>query len=308
MAVDLRRLDANGLAYYFQEVGLKYDQKYVSKTDKRVKDITISDQVLTVKFTDESTQQFNLTYQEATSNNFGVMKIYSTTGQNVDGTMTQKAISDAIANVYHYRGTVSTYSQLPTSNVMVGDVYNIETEDQSRSIAAGDNVAWNGSSWDNLSGLMTLPTASASKAGITKLYTASGSAIDGTMTQKAITDLANSISTTVNNNKAGSVYGVCSTAAATAAKVVTTGTSFILGTGARATIKFTYANTVASPTLNVNNTGAKYIFANGHQLTANSNLIVANGIYDLVYDGAHWEMINITNVPKEAGIIDFYTV
>jgi hypothetical protein len=60
-------------------------------------------------------------------------------------------------------------------------------------------------------------------------------------------------------------YGLSSTAANTAAKTVTlTGPqTFTLVTGARVLIKFQYANTVASPTLNVNSTGAKNIYAYG---------------------------------------------
>ena len=307
MAIDNRRLDANGLSYYFQEVGILYDEKFVSKTEKRVTNITLSDRYLVVNCSDGTTQKYN----EATQNEFGVTKIYSGTGNNVDGTMTQKAISDALSaqatemtrrltNVYHYKGSVNAYSNLPTTGIEIGDVYNIVNADATNHILAGDNVAWNGSAWDNLSGVFVLPTASTSTAGITKIYTSTGSATDGTMTQKAITD-------EIIAKTSSSRYGVCSTAAGTAAKVVTVSGTFILSTGSRVAVKFTNVNSVAKPTLNVNNTGEKYIYANGHQLTANSNLIVAGGVYDLVYDGTNWEMTNIVNVPKEAGITDFYT-
>ena len=53
-------------------------------------------------------------------------------------------------------------------------------------------------------------------------------------------------------------YGTCSTAAGTAAKTVAC-TGFALVTGAEITVKFTVTNTAANPTLNVNNTGAKFI-------------------------------------------------
>lgn len=62
-------------------------------------------------------------------------------------------------------------------------------------------------------------------------------------------------------------YGTCATAAATAAKVVTLD-NFSLETGASVRIKFTYANTVSSPTLNINNTGAKSIFWHGATLAS----------------------------------------
>jgi hypothetical protein len=58
---------------------------------------------------------------------------------------------------------------------------------------------------------------------------------------------------------ASTAYGVCSTAAATAAKVVTLqdDSAFTLFTGVTIHVKFTYANSAASPTLNVGGTGAK---------------------------------------------------
>lgn len=63
----------------------------------------------------------------------------------------------------------------------------------------------------------------------------------------------------------GIYYGTCSTAAATAAKVValTDPAGFSLTTGAVVIVKFTNANSVASPTLNVNSTGAKAIMRYG---------------------------------------------
>lgn len=61
-----------------------------------------------------------------------------------------------ISTAFKYCGTVATYSALPTNGVAVGDVYNITTADTANNIKAGDNVAWNGNSWDNLSGVVDL--------------------------------------------------------------------------------------------------------------------------------------------------------
>ena len=57
-------------------------------------------------------------------------------------------------------------------------------------------------------------------------------------------------------------YGVCATGAATVAKEVTVD-NFSLEAGAAVIVKFAYANSVASPTLNVNGTGAKPIYRYG---------------------------------------------
>lgn len=64
---------------------------------------------------------------------------------------------------------------------------------------------------------------------------------------------------------ASSAYGTCSTAAATVAKVATIQDSqaFTLIAGTTVHIYFTYSNTAASPTLNVNSTGALPIYKYG---------------------------------------------
>lgn len=61
-----------------------------------------------------------------------------------------------ISTAFRYRGSVDTYSALPTNGVAVGDVYNVVAADASHDINAGDNVAWNGNDWDNLSGVVDL--------------------------------------------------------------------------------------------------------------------------------------------------------
>ena len=58
-------------------------------------------------------------------------------------------------------------------------------------------------------------------------------------------------------------YGTCSTAAGTAAKAVTLADFDVFTEGMLIAVKFTYSNTAASPTLNVNSKGAKPIYLNG---------------------------------------------
>lgn len=88
-------------------------------------------------------------------------------------------------------------------------------------------------------------------------------------------------------------YATCATAAATAEKTasVTAGT-FSLITGARVTIKFTYANSAASPTLNVGSTGAKAIYWHGAALTS-SQYWQAGAVLDFVYNGTQWDLIGV---------------
>lgn len=88
-------------------------------------------------------------------------------------------------------------------------------------------------------------------------------------------------------------FGTCSTAAGTAAKTVsiTTGT-FALVEGARVTVKFSNANTADTPMLNVNSTGAHYIYYRGVQVKSGGAPInVLSGTIDFVYDGSNYNIV-----------------
>ena len=80
-----------------------------------------------------------------------------------------------ISNVYKFKGTKTNYADLPTTNRVTGDVWNITNADAEHGIKAGDNVAWNGTAWDNLSGTVdlsayaTTATTDAMSADITSL-------------------------------------------------------------------------------------------------------------------------------------------
>ena len=90
-------------------------------------------------------------------------------------------------------------------------------------------------------------------------------------------------------------YATCSTAAATVAKVATIAdgsSTFTLEKGARICVKFTNANTVAAPTLNVGGTGAKAIYWHGAALDS-SQYWQASAVVDFVYNGNQWELVGV---------------
>lgn len=91
-------------------------------------------------------------------------------------------------------------------------------------------------------------------------------------------------------------YGVCSTAAATAAKTVTIDFSGTLAlfTGLTVRVKFTNVNTAANPTLNVNSTSDVPIMAYG---TTNAPLDAwdAGQVVELTYDGTNWQLSKPTS-------------
>ena len=86
-------------------------------------------------------------------------------------------------------------------------------------------------------------------------------------------------------------YGTCATAAATAAKLVSLGNDITLDTGARVTVKFTYANTAANPTLSVNGSTAKAIMAYGTTAAGNGSWVAGETV-TFEYDGTYWQMVN----------------
>lgn len=98
------------------------------------------------------------------------------------------------------------------------------------------------------------------------------------------------------DNNTTIAYGTCSTAAATAAKVITitSNTNWELKVGAIVVVKFTITNTASSVTLNVNSTGAKSIWYGTGVYTGNSNLVCgyANRYQTYMYDGTYWVWIS----------------
>lgn len=110
----------------------------------------------------------------------------------------QKEVESALTKVTgfaKYSGSVDNYSDLPSSGMNTGDVWNIVNADSVHQIKAGDNVIWNGKAWDNLSGFVDLsnyPTnADVAKAVVGTTY--SGGTItfihkDGTKSTATIGD------------------------------------------------------------------------------------------------------------------------
>ena len=87
-------------------------------------------------------------------------------------------------------------------------------------------------------------------------------------------------------------WATCSTAAATAAKVVTitNNDNWTLKEGSEIIVKFTYTNTASKCTLNVNGTGAKQVWYNTGVNTSSSSMIFgyANRHIRYIYNGTYW--------------------
>lgn len=92
------------------------------------------------------------------------------------------------------------------------------------------------------------------------------------------------------------LYATSTTAAATTAKNATLSTGSIssLAAGVTVTVKFVLGNSAASPTLNVNSTGAKSIALKGVALSnTNPYHWKAYDVITFVYDGAFWNIVDV---------------
>lgn len=121
----------------------------------------------------------------------------------------EKARDDAnsavtkLTGVMKYAGQVDNYSDLANVTKSKGDVWNIVNADATNGVKAGDNVAWNGTNWDNLSGVVDL-SVYAEKADYQKTITsatANGATItfnhkDGTTSTATVNNVASATAAT----------------------------------------------------------------------------------------------------------------
>lgn len=99
----------------------------------------------------------NTTYNDATQSAHGLMSSADKKKLDAFGNATDYAKKTDIADVYKYKGSVATESELPKSPAR-GDVYNIEAASSYGN--EGMNVAWNGTAWDSLGSVFKVETIS----------------------------------------------------------------------------------------------------------------------------------------------------
>lgn len=96
---------------------------------------------------------------------------------------------------------------------------------------------------------------------------------------------------TGGGSSGGVAYGTCTTSGSITAKVVNSDDFGDLKKGACINVKFSYANTATSPTMNVNGTGAKSIKKYG-TTGSMEYMWYAGEVVSFVYDGTYWMMID----------------
>ena len=76
---------------------------------------------------------------------------------------TKAEVDGLVSSSFHYKGSVDTYAELPSTGNVTGDVWNVAQANVAAGVKAGDNVAWDGTKWDVLAGVVDLsaytPTA-----------------------------------------------------------------------------------------------------------------------------------------------------
>lgn len=113
-------------------------------------------------YTNDEKDKLSNIEENAQINTIEIIKINGVTQNIVNKTIdldiksiVENAVNTTVSSAYQYRGSVTDASQLPTTNLNNGDVYNIENASQYG--AAGVNVAWNSNAnkWDSLGGLFS---------------------------------------------------------------------------------------------------------------------------------------------------------
>ncbi len=97
--------------------GYLYEGKFYRNSDHSVEMVPMVNKIfiddITRKiyfYNGESYQNIQTTFTTASNVEPGLVKLYSTTGQNVDGTMTQKAITDELD--LRYKATIDSENEL----------------------------------------------------------------------------------------------------------------------------------------------------------------------------------------------------
>lgn len=126
--------------------GVKVNALNVTGTTTKTITLTMSDTTtVTGTFTDLNTTYPELTAAMLTAGTSTVVSVVSA-----------KTIADfvnsKVASAMSYKGSKDNYTDLPTTGNRIGDIWNIKNASPANQINAGDNVAWNGTTWDNLSG------------------------------------------------------------------------------------------------------------------------------------------------------------
>ena len=160
-------LDYDGLLYFWTLIKAKLNQKADKATTLAgygITDANINNGVITLggNTITPLTEINNAdlpdsgviagTYKSVTVNAKGVVTAGTNpttlSGYGITDAYTKTEIDTKMTSAMHYKGSVATVADLPASNNVVGDFYNVT--------ATGENYAWTGSDWDNTGSIVDL--------------------------------------------------------------------------------------------------------------------------------------------------------
>lgn len=241
---------------------------------------------------------------DASKINFNGSTFFTNLQSNV-----QNAVSGSVKRIY-YRTTTNSQPSAPSSGVTTGVTSTATTAGGWRTVipdfSPGDTFYWTCEEYKKNDGKFYYTNVSPFHATIVDGANIYAGSITLTKfdsnTQNTISTASSDASTAKSDaatakttaENAVTRYGQCSTAAGTAAKAVTltTGKLATLAAGAVVSVYFTNANTAATPTLNVNSTGAKQIrMVHGTAWETGSNW-KAGAVLTFTYDGTYWIVTN----------------
>ena len=234
-------------------------------------------------------------YSTGTEDTAGITKLYSGLGSNTDGTMTQLAIGDALNGKAGAAHTHDAATSSKAGFLSKDDKTKLDGIATGATKVALANMAGSG----NKVGVISINGTT------TTMYSPVQSSVSGNAGTATKWKTARNINGMSVQGDADRVnYGVCSTAAATAAKTVDC-TGFELVTGAEITVKFTVDNAAANPTLNVNGTRARPIYYRGSPIA--TGYLAAGRVYTFRYDGARYELVGDVNTDSDTKVTQAVT-
>lgn len=173
----------------------------------------------------------NSSMTTALTNGLATKQNALTAGSNID--ITGNVISANIANVYIYCGSVATYADLPSTDLRVGDVYNVEETEM--------NYGWDGTAWDQLGANAVIADNAVTTNKLANNAVTTAKINDGAVTLPKVADEVVSYD----------VGYICTTAENVQDKEITVGDNFVLKAGVILKVLFTNKCTISSPNIKI---------------------------------------------------------
>lgn len=167
-----------------------------SAHDTSITNFSIEGTTITITWGNGTTQTFetqdnNTEYDIATNAKAGIGKLYTSTGSNTDGSMTQNAITAELDKKLGTSAVAFGANQDGVGqNISNTYIKDITIDGTTVTVQRGDNTTYTRTTQDT-----TYETGNAETSGVTKLYAESGANTDGTMTQAAINTYVESVRT-----------------------------------------------------------------------------------------------------------------